>query len=449
MKAAEYWSWSLKSARDAMARGDVSPVDMVLSVLDRIARRSQLNAYITVLTEQALAEAEECQRSLERGETPGLLFGVPIALKDNIAAAKSRTTAGSPLRERWIPDADADVLKALRAAGAILIGKNNLFEFAYGAAHPHFGETLNPWQQNLTCGGSSSGSAAAVADGEAFGAVGSDTGGSIRIPAAMCGIVGLKPTRGRISNRGVIPVSGALDVIGPMTRSVEDARLMFAAMAGSGESRAAGGETAVIGILDDSPLGRLPGPVADALDGARRRFERQGYAVKTVAFPDLDLALEVMWTIASADAAEYHREDLRSRPGDYCDEVRRNLVGGAMVPAADYIRAQRLRARLAAETEAVFANVEAVLLPSMAALPYPSGLQRVVVDGVETGVLPLIMGFTPLANLTGHPAIVVPVESSADGIPLTVQLYGRRGADERLCEIAQMIERPTVPLPAR
>lgn len=430
-----------------MAAGEVSPVDVVESVLDRIARKSQLNAYITVFGEAALAEAYERRRSLARGEQPGPLFGVPIALKDNIASAGSRTTAGSPLRQNWVPQADASVVESLRNAGAIVIGKNNLFEFAYGAAHPFFGETLNPWNPSLTCGGSSSGSAAAVADGEAFGAVGSDTGGSIRIPAAMCGIVGLKPSRGRVSNRGVIPVSSALDVVGPMARSVEDAQLMFAAMAGTSPN--AGFPTpTVIGMLGDTALGKLPAAIADALDRSRQRLESRGWAIATVDFPDLSLALEVMWTIASADAAEYHGDDLRLRACEYCTEVRRNLIGGAMVPAIDYIRAQHLRARLTAEMDGLFGTVEAVLLPSASALPYTSGLQRVVVEGAEMGVLPLIMGFTPLANLTGHPAIVVPVESTAEGIPLTVQLYGRRGQDERLCQIAEIIERIAVAFPA-
>lgn len=447
MASEAYWTWSLKAVRDAMARGDVSPVEVVASVLERIAERASINAYITVLAESALAEARAREQSRRRGETPGPLFGVPIALKDNIAAIGAPTTAGSLVRANWVPDADAEVLRVLRAAGAILVGKTNLFEFAYGAAHPRFGETLNPWNPEFTCGGSSSGSAAAVADGQAFAAIGTDTGGSIRIPAAMCGIVGLKLTRGRVPNRGVIPVSAPLDVVGPMTRSVEDAELMLNSMCGSPSPARDGTRQRAVGLVAGPFSPSLAAPVAEAFDHARQCLEEAGFTVREVVLPDLTLARDVMWTIASADAADYHREDLHSRPGDYCEEVRRNLLGGAMIPAIDYIRAQRLSRRLTTETDAALDGIDAILLPSMSGLPYRSGLQRVTVDGVEEGVLPLIMGFTPLANLTGHPAVVVPVDKAAGGIPLTVQLYGHRGREEDLLQIARIVERKTVALP--
>lgn len=447
MIATSYWRWSLRAVRDAMLQGDVSPVEVVHSVLSRIAKRSDLNANISVLADAAIAEAREREEGRRRGDKAGPLFGIPIALKDTIAARGAPTTAGSPIRAGWRPDADATVLKALRAAGAILITKNNLFEFAYGAAHPHFGETLNPWNPELTCGGSSSGSAAAVADGEAFGAVGSDTGGSIRIPAAMCGIVGLKPSRGRISNRGVIPVSGLLDVVGPMTRSVDDASLMLEGMCGGTPPVSAWRRPPTIGIVGGSFSPRLAAPVEAALALALRRLEEAGCAMREVMLPDMTLAREVMWTIASADAAEFHRETLIARPEDYCDEVRRNLIGGAMISAVDYIRAHRLRRRLTAEMRVVMTGVDAILLPSMSVVPYKSGLQRLTIDGVEEGVLPRIMGFTPLANLTGQPAVVVPVDMDAKGIPLTVQFYGHHGMDEALLDVARLVERSAITFP--
>jgi aspartyl-tRNA(Asn)/glutamyl-tRNA(Gln) amidotransferase subunit A len=447
MTGTAYWRWSLRTARAAILGGEVSPVELVTSVLSRIEERSALNANISVLADAALAEAQQREESLRRGDKTGPLFGIPIALKDNIAARGAPTTAGSRIRADWIAEADADVLTALRAAGAVLVAKNNLFEFAYGAAHPRFGETLNPWNPELTCGGSSSGSAAAVADGEAFGAVGSDTGGSIRIPAAMCGIVGLKPSRGRISNRGVIPVSGLLDVVGPMTRSVDDAALMFEAMGGGTPPVSAPGRRLTIGFAEGPFLPRLAALVEAAFALALRRLEEAGCVVKGVPLPDMTLAREVMWTIASADAAEFHRETLLARPEDYCEEVRRNLLGGAMISAVDYIGAHRLRRRLGAEMRAAMTGVDAILMPSMAGVPYKSGLQRLIVDGVEEGVLPRIMGFTPLANLTGQPAVVVPVDLAAEGIPLTVQFYGHHGLDETLLDIARLVERPAVTFP--
>lgn len=447
MIGTSFWRWSLRAVRDAMLQGEVSPLEVVNSVLSRIAERGAINANISVLADAAISEARQREECRRRGDKVGPLFGVPIALKDNIAARGAPTTAGSPIRAGWIPDADADVLKALRAAGAILIAKNNLFEFAYGAAHPHFGETLNPWNPELTCGGSSSGSAAAVADGEAFGAVGSDTGGSIRIPAAMCGIAALKTTRGRISNRGVIPVSRLLDVVGPMARNVDDASLMLEGMLGGAPPVSARGRPHTIGFVGGPFSPRLAAPAEAALALALRRLGEAGCPIREVILPDMTLAREIMWTIASADAAEFHRETLIARPEDYCAEVRRNLLGGAMISAVDYIGAHRLRQRLTAEMRMAMTGVDAILLPSMSGVPYKSGLQRLTIDGVEEGVLPRIMGFTPLANLTGQPAVVVPVDMDAEGIPLTVQFYGHHGMDETLLDIARLVERSAVTFP--
>jgi aspartyl-tRNA(Asn)/glutamyl-tRNA(Gln) amidotransferase subunit A len=437
---APVWRWSLRAVRDAIAKRQLSPVEVVQAVLDRIESRSRLNAYITVMGEAALAEAHDRERALMRGDSIGPLFGVPIGLKDNIATAGIRTTAGSPTFEDSVPGRDADLVQALRRAGAIVVGKNNLFELAFGAAHPRYGETLNPWNPALTCGGSSSGSAAAVADGQCFAAIGTDTGGSIRIPAAMCGIVGLKPSRDRISIRGIIPVSPELDVAGPMTRSVEDAELVLSALGGPPrrpgllKTRLTVGVPAETGSL-------LAAPVAEALELARRRFVEAGCAVRAVQLPDLVLAREVMWTIASAEVAAYHRQTLMDRPEAYCEPVRSNLVAGSLIPAVDYIHAQRLRLRLAAQSAAISQSVDVVLLPAVSIPPYPSGAQRVKVGDAEDGVLPLIMGFTPLANLTGQPAVVVPVDVPKAAPPATVQLYGEHGCEDILLHAARLIER--------
>jgi aspartyl-tRNA(Asn)/glutamyl-tRNA(Gln) amidotransferase subunit A len=441
------WRWSLKATRDAVATRQLSPVEVVQAVLDRIESRSRINAFITVMGEAALAEARDRERALMRGDPLGPLFGVPIALKDNIATAMVRTTAGSPTLEHSVPDEDADVVQTLRRAGAVIIGKNNLFELAFGAAHPRFGETLNPWDLTLTCGGSSSGSAAAVADGQCFAAIGTDTGGSIRIPAAMCGIVGLKPSRGRASNRGVIPVSPALDVVGPMTRAVEDAEVMLRAMERQPGSAGLRRDRLIIGMLATPTGAHVATPVLESLELARRRFVEAGCVVREVTFPDLTLAREVMWTIASAEIAAFHRQALMDRPGDYCEQVRSNLVAGCLIPAVDYVRAQRLRRRLTAESSAVFQSVDAVLLPALSILPYPSGAQRAKVGDAEESVLPLIMGFTPLANLTGQPAIVVPVDAPKGAPPATIQLYGEHGRDDVLLQAARLVEREALAFP--
>jgi aspartyl-tRNA(Asn)/glutamyl-tRNA(Gln) amidotransferase subunit A len=449
--SAPLWSWSLKSVRDAIARRELSPVAVVESILERIASRSRINAYITVLGEHALAEAYRRQEELVHNPTVGSLHGVPIALKDNIATAGQVTTAGSPLREQWVPSEDADVVQALRRSGAVVIGKNNLYEFAFGAAHPKFGETLNPWNFELSCGGSSNGSGAAVADGQAYGAIGTDTGGSIRIPAAMCGIVGLKPTYGHISNRGVVPVSTDLDVVGPMTRSVEDAALLLSGMGipadASIDSNSPTMRTLKIGVWAPRSADRVVPQVIKALEVACKRLEEHGFEIREVAIPDLALTLDVMWTIASADAAEYHRPDMQTRLDAYCDDVRENLLVGAMIPAVDYIRAGRLRRRIIHQTAAIFRLVDILLLPSIPITPFRTGQKRIRLGATEAGVLPVVMTYTPLANLTGQPAIVVPVMTQSDAPPTTVQLYGRHADEGTLLRAAKVVERSAVTLP--
>lgn len=437
------WSWPLARVRDEIAARSISPVEAVTAVLERISARSRINAYITVTAEQALAQAREREQAVMRGDALGPLHGVPVALKDNIATRDVETTAGSPVRAGWIPQEDADVVTSLRAAGAIIIGKNNLFEAAFGAAHPRFGETLNPWDQTLSCGGSSSGSAAAVADGQAFASIGTDTGGSIRIPAAMCGVVGLKLTNGLVSNRGVVPVSPELDVVGPITRSVHDAELMLSGM--GGRSSRKNHRAVTVGIPGD--LREMPlAPMAEkAMAIAKERLKDGGLKLVTVDMPKSALSLDVMWTIASADIADYYRADLQFRAMDFCSQVRRNLIAGSMIPAIDYVRARQLLQRIRQHMAVVFAAVDVVLMPSLAIGPYTSGAQRVKLGAGESDVLPAIMQFTPLANVSGYPALVVPVAEPAGGPPPTVQIYGRPYEERTLLGVGAIVERPTVP----
>lgn len=439
------WSWPLARVRDEIAARSISPVEAVAAVLERISVRSRINAYITVTAEQALAQAREREQAVMRGEALGPLHGVPVSLKDNIATRDVETTAGSPVCAGWIPQEDADVVASLRAAGAIIIGKNNLFEAAFGAAHPRFGETLNPWDQTLSCGGSSSGSAAAVADGQAFASIGTDTGGSIRIPAAMCGVVGLKLTNGLVSNRGVVPVSPDLDVVGPITRSVRDAELMLSGMGARSPRKTSNHRVLTVGIPGD--LAEMPlAPVAEkAMAVARERLKDAGLKLVTVDMPKSALSLDVMWTIASADIADYYRADLQQRAMDFCPQVRRNLIAGSMIPAVDYIRARRLLQRIRQHMAEVFAAVDVVLMPSMAIAPYKSGAQRVRLGAGESYVLPAIMQFTPLANVSGYPALVVPVAEAVGGPPPTVQIYGRPYEEKTLLGVGMVVERPTVP----
>jgi aspartyl-tRNA(Asn)/glutamyl-tRNA(Gln) amidotransferase subunit A len=441
------WTWSLRHARDSIASAQISPVEVTQSVLDRIVSRREVNAYITVSADRALDVARSRSQAVKRRQPLGALHGVPIALKDNIATAGVRTTAGSPLLETWVPSEDAAVVTKLEEAGAILLGKNNLYELAFGAAHPRFGETLNPWRGDLTCGGSSSGSAAAVADGQAHGAIATDTGGSIRIPAAMCGVVGLKPTFGLISNYGVIPVSAGLDVVGPLARSVDDAELLWNAISGASSLREHDARRTKVGLPTEQEGTEVAPEIAAALEIARKRLEETSHRVEEVEIPDLFLIRDAMWTIASAEIAEYHREALREHPNQLCEAVRRNLLAGALIPAGDYIRALRLRQEISRKLTEILSSFDVLLMGSVPMSPYRIGEKEVETGRLVEPVLQALMRFTPLANLTGQPAIVVPVARPPNAPPLTVQLFGRHHEEPLLFQVARILEHPEVSVP--
>ena len=292
----------LSEAADLIRQRDISPVDLVRAVLHRIEQfDSQLNSYITVLTEQAMADAKASEALLQSGTYLGPLHGIPISLKDSIATAGVLTTAGSPVLGDWTPEASATVAERLQAAGTVLIGKANLYEFAYGQPHPKYGRTLNPWNFNYNCGGTSSGSAAGVAAGLACASLGTDAAGSIRIPAAFCGVVGLKPTFGLVSRAGTIPGSSNLDCVGPLTRSVRDAALVLQAIAGHDPADAStlrrpvadvladlerGVRGLRLGVLADLDAEPLDSEVRAAFDVACNLFEGEGASLRPVRLGD-------------------------------------------------------------------------------------------------------------------------------------------------------------------
>ena len=287
---------SIREASQILRRRKISPVELLNATLERIERLNpELNAFITIAAERALEDARRAQREIARGKNRGPLHGIPLPIKDNIETQGIRTTAGSKILSHFIPDRDADVVSALRQAGAVIIGKTNLHEFAYGITNenPHYGAARNPWDTTRVSGGSSGGSAVAVASGLGFGSVGTDTGGSIRIPAALCGIVGLKPTFGRVSTRGVVPLSVSLDHVGPLARSVDDVSLLLAAISSKehpfraaaaskpkGKSRRA---RFTLGWPRNFFFDRVDDEVLAAIEAAVKLLEKRGAIVRQIS----------------------------------------------------------------------------------------------------------------------------------------------------------------------
>lgn len=444
---------TLAEASRLIATGALSPVELTRAALARAeALEPRLHAFITLLPERALAAARNAEAELARGERRGPLHGIPYALKDIIDVAGVATTAHSRLLRDNIADANADVTSRLENAGMVLLGKTSLHEFARGGPGDDlpWPNARNPWNADHSCGGSSSGSAVAVAAGMVGLAIGTDTGGSVRFPAACTGIVGLKPTYDCVSRRGVIPLSFSLDHVGTLTRTVADCALAFAALV-EHDSRDAGFTAA--GRVDD--LSALDTPVAGMRIGVARAYnaesaidEEQQEAVEQAAFvlselgaqvddvtlPPRDLYDAATWTIILAEGFSIHQQDLQQRADQYGRTARERLSIGALVTAADYVRAQRLRKLLIAETDDVLAGFDAMLCAG--AISAPPRLDQVD-DGPWRKRHPITAPF----NLTGHPALAVPAGAAASGLPLSLQLVGKRFEETTLLRIGHALER--------
>jgi aspartyl-tRNA(Asn)/glutamyl-tRNA(Gln) amidotransferase subunit A len=449
---------SIHEASLHLADRRLSAVELVSSVLDQIRRvDDEVNAYITVRPDsELLHEARQSDERWERGEPRELLEGIPIGLKDIFETAGLRTTVGSRLLADWVPDRDATVVKRFRQAGAIIVGKLNMHEFADGPTNdnPHFGRTLNPWNPARTPGGSSGGSGAALATDLCLGATGTDTGGSIRTPAAFCGVVGLKPTYGLVSRVGVFPFSWSLDHAGPMARTTRDVAILLKVMAGHDPEDPTSASAPPMEPIPDAvdATGLVVGIETSYLtavmeDDVRRVFERGigflselGARVEEVRLPRLEVSLSAEVAILFPEAASVHRRFLDTRPMDYGEDVRRSLLSGRLYRADDYIEAQRVRSVLRRDVAGAFEKVDVLAMPTVIMEPPEWGRETFVVQGRELDVLNAFIRCTSPFNLTGHPALSVPCGLTNQGLPVGIQLVGPQFSDGMLLRVGRAFE---------
>jgi aspartyl-tRNA(Asn)/glutamyl-tRNA(Gln) amidotransferase subunit A len=423
---------------------EISPVELVDACLERILDVSgRINAYITVYEEEARIVAKAMESMIAAGHQLGPLHGLPIGLKDNIGLKGLRTTAGSKVLADWIPDRDATVAARLRGAGAIFIGKTNMHEFAWGGTsdNPHYGAVRNPWDTERFPAGSSGGSGAAVAARTCLGALGTDTGGSVRLPSAINGIVGIRPTIGRVSNYGVIPLAWSMDTVGPMTRTVEDCAIMFNVIAGHDPKDAGSALEPVVDYTADIHrgvegirIGIVPGyffyhlqpPVHDAVMGALKTLEGLGASVVEVEIENIHGNISAQLTVEAAEPSAYHQRWLREQPNNYGEDVRTLLEMGEMLLATHYIQAQRYRTLLRQEFMEAFKSVDCFICPTLPFTATRVGEMTVVIEnGVEEDMLSAIMQFTGVPSLTGLPSLNVPCGFDPDGLPVGMQIIGR------------------------
>ena len=446
----------LRGVSEALGRRDVTSVQATEEYLERIQQHdSVLRSYITVMADQALARAKAADAESERGRRRGPLHGVPIALKDLIAVAGVRMTSGSRLYADHVPARDAFVTQRLHDAGAVILGKLSMHEWAFGrpATDGPFPTGRNPWDIHRAPAGSSSGSAVAAAAGLCAGALGSDTGGSVRGPAAMTGLVGHKPTYGLVSRSGVLTMCWSLDHVGPMTRGVWDSAALLQIIAGADPE-----DTSTRGANVQDYVGGLEAGARGLRLGVLRRFyvdfrdlnedvrgaaltafdvlRGEGATLADVDAPSLDLSIAA-WAPFLAETYEYHARNLRERPEAYRESLRPRVYMGALVSAADYLRAQRLRERFRREVDALFERVDLLVFPGQMtpALRFD--------EFPMTGLAPASMRYTAPWNLLGLPAVVVPCGFSREGLPVSIQIVGRAFDDAAVLRLARAYERVT------
>jgi aspartyl-tRNA(Asn)/glutamyl-tRNA(Gln) amidotransferase subunit A len=433
--------------------GDISPVELTRDCLTRIEKLNPaLNAFITVTTEQALSEARRTENEIRSGNWRGPLHGIPIGLKDLIDTAGIRTTAGSALWKDRVPTEDAEVVRRLKAAGAVFLGKQNLHEFAYGGSSmiSFFGEVRNPWDHGRITGGSSGGSAAAVAANLGYAAIGTDTAGSVREPASQCGIVGLKPTYGRVSCRGVIPLAPSFDHVGPLTNCVADAALMLQAIAGYDPGDPTSADIPVddyvslpkltrfrIGVPRNFFYDELDPEVAAAVEQALGVFAALGAEVQ-----DIDLEVPTDRTLQAAESYAYHAEFVARCPELYQPETLRRIKSGEKITQAEIDRARQQLKQSREYIGSTFEAVDVLVTPTTPIVAPSISELKEHPDQLRPRELALLRNTRPF-NVWGLPAISVPCGFTKSGLPIGLQIAGPSWQEKRILQVAQLYEQNT------
>ncbi len=434
---------TIREAGKSLRSRRVSSVELTQQCLDQIAKLNPiLNAFITVTGESALARAEELDRELAQGVDRGPLHGIPIAHKDLMWTKGVRTTSGSKIFADFVPDRDAAVVRKFDAAGAVMVGKAGLHELAYGITsdNPHFGTIRNPRNAEHVPGGSSGGSAVAVETGMAFIATGTDTGGSIRVPASFCGIVGLKPTYGLIDRSGVQPLGLSLDHVGPLARTVDDVRIALNAMDESDRRKSDPGSLReiAVGLPENFYFDIVEPEVKAAVHGAAKRAEKLGARVIPVRVPDVEVLNQVGLVILLSEATAVHQANLHRR-SDFGADVLAMLDQGSLVPAADYVNAQRLRKVLLGEFHALFRGIDCLLTPTTPITAPRIGQTEITLDGVKHDTRMLTTRFVRGFNVLGFPALSIPCGSSSERLPIGLQIIARPFEENLLLSLGEAL----------
>lgn len=434
-------------------RKEISPVDVTTAVLQQInTYNHSINAYITTYEEQALIDAKRAEEEIIQGNYRGNLHGIPMGIKDNIYFKNQITTMGSKIHANFKPRYDATVIKRLRKAGVIFTGKLNMHEYALGGStnNPHYGPTRNPWNLEKIPGGSSGGSGAAIASDMTIASLGTDTSGSIAIPASACGIVGLKPTYGRVSKYGCFPEAWSLDHVGPMSKTVYDAALLLAEIEGYDENDPASIDVSpvdyesilsanikgmVVGIEEDYFFEKVDSNIMDIVFKIIDQLKQMGALIEVVKIPALNEVEFAVDITDSSELATVHYKTLNERPEDYGADVRRLIESGMKQTAVEYIQAQQIRKRLKNDFKKTFQKIDVLISPALPSLPPTIGERATTEDGRPADY----SRFPGPANLAGLPSLTIP-SGLIEGMPVGIQLIGSAFQEEKIFKVGQIIE---------
>lgn len=440
-----------------LKKKEVSPVELTKICLERIEEfNPKLNAFITVYSDEAMKQAKKAEREIARNKYKGKLHGIPLAIKDNIYFAGRVTTMGSKIHKDFVSDFDATTVVKLRESGAIFLGKTNMHEYALGATtdNPHYGTCRNPWHLGKIPGGSSGGSAAAVSAFLAYGALGTDTSGSIRVPAAACGLVGLKATYGRVSKFGCFPEAWSLDHIGPLTRTVEDAAIIFDAISGGDKqdptcldlkptklAKKIDGDLSklTIGIEEDFFFHFTDADIERQVRATINKLKKMGAKVKTVKIPSLKDAFWALTIIDTSETTTVHQPLMKSHAADYGTDVRFLIECGYLPSAVDYLQALQLRRIIQKEVTAVFEEIDVLLAPTLPSKTPSVGELTSVINGKSVDTIETCMHNVGPGNLLGLPSISMPC-GIVDGIPVGIEIIGAPLQELNVLNLAKALE---------
>ncbi|HLR70076.1 MAG TPA: amidase [Pseudogracilibacillus sp.] len=451
--------WDIANLSATIRKKEISPVEITEKMLERITEKNEhINAYITVTKDLAMKQAKTAEKEIVNGNYKGPLHGIPIALKDNIYTKNIKTTMGSEIFKDYSPSYDATVVKKLADAGSILLGKLNMHEFAYGTTgdRSYFGPVKNSYDHSKISGGSSSGSGAAVADSLCYASLGTDTGGSVRIPSAFNGIVGMKPTFGRVSNQGVFPLGWTLDHVGPMTKTVYDNALLLSVLSGYDPKDPYSKKTSakdftialedklenfVIGVPTNAFFDVGDEEVKKSFQQAITTFKQLGCQVRKVDLPDLDVIIDAFRTVLTNEAYTIHEERLQKYPNQWDDEVKNRLLGTTDEKATDYIGAQQVKQRSIREFTNLFLEIDIILTPTVPILPFEIGQREVSMNGETIHSSLVLNKFTGLFNLLGFPSLSLPSYLASSKAPVGIQLIGAPFTEEKIYQVASHFEK--------